>query len=73
VTNNMLTLSTAPSGTGVWAYYAEHYARVRGCRLAGEGAVLMRKTPEHEEHRVYCEGGQTFLVRCNAGICRGLQ
>ncbi|MCU0834096.1 MAG: hypothetical protein MUC77_06615 [Chromatiaceae bacterium] len=71
--SNMLKLSTAPSATGVWAYYAEHYARVRGCRLAGDGAVLLRKTPEYEEHRVYCEGGQTFQVRCNAGVCRGLE
>lgn len=71
--SNMLALGPTPSGTGVWAYYAEHYARVRGCRLAGEGAVLLRKTAEYEEHRVYCEGGQTFLVRCNAGVCRGLE
>jgi len=70
---NMLTLNRASPATGIWAYYAEHYARVRGCRLAGDGAVLLRQTPEYEEHRVYCEGGQNFMVRCNAGICRGLQ
>lgn len=71
--SNMLSLGPTSSATGVWAYYAEHYARVRGCRLAGDGAVLLRKTAEYEEHRVYCEGGQTFLVRCNAGVCRGLE
>ena len=62
-----------PAPPGVWAYYAEHYARVRGCAVAGEGAVLVEKQPEYEMHRVYCEGGQTFLVRCNAGVCRGMR
>jgi hypothetical protein len=62
-----------PAPTGVWAYYAEHYARVRGCTIAGEGAVLVEKQPDYEMHRVYCEGGQTFLVRCNAGVCRGMR
>jgi hypothetical protein len=69
--NDMLRLNV-PVPTGIWAYYAEHYARIRGCNLAGEGAVLINKTPEFEEHRVYCEDGKTFLVRCNAGTCRGL-
>lgn len=69
---NMMALNQ-PAPTGVWAYYAEHYARVRGCAIAGEGAVLMEKKPDYEMHRVYCEGGQTFLVRCNAGVCRGMR
>jgi hypothetical protein len=69
---NMMALNQ-PAATGVWAYYAEHYARVRGCTLAGDGAVLVDKQPDYEMHRVYCEGGQTFLVRCNAGICRGMR
>jgi hypothetical protein len=71
---NMMALKEPPSlSTGVWAYYAEHYARVRGCELAGQGAVLIEKTPAYEQHRVYCEGGQTFLVKCNAGTCRGVR
>jgi hypothetical protein len=70
--DNMMALNQ-PAATGVWAYYAEHYARVRGCTLAGEGAVLVEKQPDYEMHRVYCEGGQTFLVRCNAGVCRGMK
>ena len=68
----MLTLQQ-PQGTGVWAYYAEHYARIRGCSLAGEGAVLVEETKAYEVHRVYCEGGTTFLVKCNAGTCRGMR
>jgi hypothetical protein len=69
--NDMLRLNV-PVPSGIWAYYAEHYARIRGCNLAGEGAVLINKTADFEEHRVYCEDGKTFLVRCNAGTCRGL-
>lgn len=69
--NDMLRLNV-PVPTGIWAYYAEHYARIRGCNLAGEGAVLIKKTADFEEHRVYCEDGKTFMVRCNAGTCRGL-
>jgi len=70
--DNMLALGPSAS-SGVWSYYAEHYARVRGCTLAGDGAVMVEKTPGYETHRVYCEGGQTFLVRCNAGMCQGVQ
>jgi hypothetical protein len=62
-----------PRGTGVWAYYAEQYARLRGCAVTGEGAVLTEKTNVYEKHRVACENGTEFLVKCNAGACRGLR
>lgn len=70
--NNMLTLNrqTEP---GVWAYYAEHYAKIRGCELSGNGAVLEQKLPEYEIHRVYCDNEKAFLVKCNAGTCRGME
>jgi hypothetical protein len=55
--------------TGLWAYYAEQYARAHGCDLTGQGAVLVEKQPEYEIHRVDCQGGQKFLLRCNAGSC----
>ncbi len=70
--NDMLVLNRAAE-TGIWAYYAEHYAKIRGCAVASSGAVLEEKRPEYEIHRVPCEGGQDFLVRCNAGTCRGLR
>lgn len=70
--NDMLVLNRAAE-TGIWAYYAEHYAKIRGCAVAASGAVLEEKRPEYEIHRVPCEGGQDFLVRCNAGTCRGLR
>jgi hypothetical protein len=58
---------------GVWAYYAEHYAKIRGCELSENGVVLEEKLPEFELHRVHCENQKTFLVKCNAGTCRGME
>jgi hypothetical protein len=69
---NMLVLNP-PTDTGLWSYYAEHYARIRGCDLADGGAVLIEKQNYSETHRVDCAGGRSFLVRCNAGVCRGLR
>ena len=69
---NMLVLSP-PTDAGLWSYYAEHYARIRGCDLADGGAVLIEKQNYSETHRVDCAGGRSFLVRCNAGVCRGLR
>jgi hypothetical protein len=71
-TDNMVSLQQ-PQDAGIWAYYAEQYARIRGCALAGEGAVLIEKTNAYEVHRVYCESGNTFQVKCNAGTCRGMR
>jgi hypothetical protein len=68
----MLALNP-PSESGVWAYYAEHYARIRGCTLNDQGSELVEKASYSETHRVHCEDGKTFLVRCNAGVCRGLR
>lgn len=69
---NMMALNRQGE-QGVWTYYAEHYAKIRGCEVSDAGAVLQEKTPEHEVHRVYCEDEKTFLVKCNAGTCRGLE
>jgi starvation-inducible outer membrane lipoprotein len=70
--DNMLVLND-PAGPGVWAYYAEHFAKARGCVLAGEGATLVEKQPEYEVHRVSCKSGQEFLLRCNAGTCEEMR
>jgi hypothetical protein len=69
---NMLAL-TRPTDSGVWSYYAEHYARVRGCSPTDGGAVLVEKENYSETHRVDCAGGRSFMVRCNAGVCRSLR
>lgn len=70
--NNMLTLNRQAE-PGVWAYYAEHYAKIRGCELSGNGTTLEQKQPEYEIHRVNCDNEKTFLVKCNAGTCRGME
>jgi hypothetical protein len=62
-----------PQDTGVWAYYAEQYARLRGCSVADAGAALEEKTQAYEVHRVPCADGSDFLVKCNAGACRGMR
>jgi hypothetical protein len=63
----MLALPQAP--VGVWSYYAEEYAKSRGCVLTPDGARLVEKRPDYEVHRVHCQSGQDMVVRCNAGSC----
>lgn len=70
--SNMMVLNE-PASTGMWAYYAEHYAKTHGCSLGGQGARLVEKRPGFEVHRVHCEGQQDYLVKCNAGVCQGVQ
>ncbi len=66
--NEMLVLST-PTRKGLWAYYAEDYARTRGCSVADVGAVLLTETPDFELHEVYCNGSPNVLLRCQGGVC----
>ncbi len=70
--NNLVTL-TPPSGTGVWAYYAEQYARLRGCNVNDIGAELVEVRAGAEIHRVSCVGGEVFQLMCQDGVCRALQ
>lgn len=69
---NMLTLSNA-SGTGTWAYYAEQYARLRGCEVTDQGAVLIESRADSEILKVPCQSADSFLVKCQSGVCRGLE
>ncbi len=69
--DNMLVLNDN-TATGTWAYYAEQYARLRGCNLGDRGAELQQKTAEYEVHQVSCVNGQSFQLRCSDGVCRGL-
>ncbi len=69
---NMLTLNQA-SGTGTWAYYAEQYARLRGCNLTEQGSILIETRSDGEIHKVPCTGADSFLLKCQNGVCRGLQ
>ena len=69
---NMLTLNQS-GGTGTWAYYAEQYARLRGCDVTDGGAVLIESRSDSEIHKVPCAGSDSFLVKCQSGVCRGLE
>jgi len=70
--DNMMTLNQA-GGTGTWAYYAEQYARLRGCNLTDQGSVLIETRSDGEIHKVPCVGADSYLLKCQNGVCRGLQ
>ena len=70
--DNMLTLNQS-NGTGTWAYYAEQYARLRGCNVADEGAQLIESRADGEVLKVACTGADSFLLKCQNGVCRALQ
>jgi hypothetical protein len=69
---NMLTLSAA-SGTGAWAYHAEQYARLRGCTVADQGSILIESRADGEIHKVPCMDSDSYLLKCQNGVCRGLE
>ena len=69
---NMLTLSQG-GGTGTWAYYAEQYARLRGCDVTDQGAILVESRADSEILRVPCYSADSFIVKCQNGVCRGLE
>lgn len=69
---NLLVLDRSAE-LGVWSYYAEHYAKIRGCDVSSRGAVLELKQSDSEIHRVACENGESLLVKCNAGTCIGIE
>jgi hypothetical protein len=71
-TNDMLVLDNSRR-QGLWAYYAEDYARLRGCRIGDRGAVLMQETPTYELHEVECVGSANILVKCQGGVCEGMR
>jgi hypothetical protein len=68
----MLTLNQG-GGTGTWAYYAEQYARLRGCDVTDQGAILIESRADSEILKVPCYSADSFLVKCQNGVCRGLE
>ncbi|MGB5833918.1 MAG: hypothetical protein WBG92_18290 [Thiohalocapsa sp.] len=70
--NDMLVLNSS-SRKGLWAYYAEDYARLRGCAIGDRGAVLMQETPTFELHEVECAGSSNMLLKCQGGVCNAVQ
>ncbi|MCF7992674.1 MAG: hypothetical protein K9M02_19700, partial [Thiohalocapsa sp.] len=70
--NDMLVLSQS-TRKGLWAYYAEDYAREQGCRVGDRGAVLLQETVEYELHEVECIDAPNRLLRCQGGVCRAMR
>ncbi|WP_295542569.1 hypothetical protein [uncultured Thiohalocapsa sp.] len=70
--NEMLVLNRQ-GRTGLWAYYAEDFARLRGCALGGRGAVLLQETDGFEVHEVECVGRNNLLVKCRGGVCEPMR
>jgi hypothetical protein len=66
-------LALYPSSTDVsWSYYAEQYARLRGCNVAPTGAILIDSRTDGEILKVPCNGADSMIVQCQNGDCRGL-
>ncbi len=70
--NDMLALSQG-TRTGLWAYYAEDFARLRGCAVGERGATLVREADGFEVHEVECVRTANLLVRCRGGVCEPLR
>lgn len=70
--DHMLTLPSASARQVTWTYYAEQYARLNGCDIADQGALLIEARGDGEIHRVPCIGQNSVLVLCERGECRGL-
>jgi hypothetical protein len=68
---NMMALSPS-SGAVSWAYYAEQYARLRGCNVDPGGSILIDSRSDGEIHKVPCMDSDSVLVQCQNGECRGL-
>lgn len=71
VADTMMTLPSS-ANTVSWSYYAEQYARLRGCQVTPQGAILIDTRTDGEIHKVPCEGADSLLVQCQNGECRGL-
>lgn len=70
--NEMLALNQG-SRKGLWAYYAEDFARLRGCALGDRGAMLLQETNGFEIHEVQCVGSSNQLVKCRGGVCEPMR
>lgn len=68
---NMIEQSSSSGGVS-WAYYAEQYARLRGCNVDSGGAILVESRSDGEIFKVPCVGAESVLVQCHNGECRGL-
>jgi hypothetical protein len=70
--NDMLVLNQG-SQKGLWAYYAEDFARLRGCSIGDHGAMLLQQAGGFEVHEVECTNGTNVLVKCRGGVCEAMR
>jgi hypothetical protein len=70
--NDMLVLNES-ARKGLWSYYAEDYARLRGCAIGDRGAMLLQENPTFELHEVECVGSANLLVKCQGGVCEPMR
>ena len=70
--NDMLVLNQG-ARKGLWAYYAEDYARLRGCAIGNRGAMLLQQADGTEVHEVECVGKANILVKCRGGVCESMR
>lgn len=70
--NDMLVLNES-TRKGLWSYYAEDYARLRGCAIGDRGAMLLQETPTFELHEVECVGAANVMVKCQGGVCEPMR
>ena len=65
-------MTTAAGPRMLWSANAEQYARQRGCQVAGSGSQLIESRQDGEVYKVPCQGSDSFLIRCQDGLCQGL-
>jgi hypothetical protein len=69
---NMMALYPPSAGTPSLSYYAEQYARLRGCRIGPQGAIMIDPRSDGEIFKIPCEGADSLMVLCQDGDCRSL-
>ncbi|EXJ13220.1 hypothetical protein [Imhoffiella purpurea] len=72
--NDMMRLPSSNRGSRrlTMAANAEDYAREHGCEVEGSGSQLIESRRDGEVHKVPCAGSDSFLVKCQDGICKSL-
>lgn len=61
--------SSDAAPVGLWAYYAERYARSLQCELDDRGAILIQTRQSDEIHRVFCVNRSPVMARCDRLGC----
>lgn len=68
-----LTKKPPPPPTGQDAFVAGKFGRDARCGALDTPAVLAAKGPGYETYSMACTNGDTLMIRCELGNCRGLK